>query len=138
MIAVADAIGTHQLPIQHDAKDIHEFLPNDAVHNDLIRQTLRGIYKTNSCSYLDAPIQQDTTLSVLGNVRGELLRAQSTDINQLDFFDKFSAQLINLFDKYPMQIKPVGNHPNTVDRATVLTPSTRYWDADRRIASAKE
>jgi len=138
MSAVADAIGTHQLPVNHDAKDIHEFLPCDAVHNDLIRQTLRGIYKANSCSHLDASIQQDATLIALGSVRGELLRAQSTDVNQLEFFDKFSAQMVILFDKYPMQIKATSNNPNTVDRATVLTPSTRYWNADGRIASAKD
>ena len=138
MVAVADAIGAHQLPVQHDAKDIHEFLPDDAVHNDLMRQTLREIYKASSCSHLDAPLQHETTLIALGKVRGELLRGQSTDVNQLELFDKFSVQLVSLFEKYPAQIKPVSDQPNTVDRATVLTPSTRYWDAEKRVASVKD
>ncbi len=135
MSTVAESIGLHHLPVHPDAKDIHEFLTDDAVHGDLIRQAVRTIYKANACSHLDAAVYQDVTLAALGKLRGTLLRARSTDIDQLEFFDRFSSQIANLFDKYSIVEH---NRSEMYHHASTLTPSTRYWDTELASVSAKE
>jgi hypothetical protein len=87
VLYLADRIGRQHIPVHDDAADIHDLLGADAVHHELIKNTVRRIYRSNHCGHLDAPITQDKTFKVLGAIRKELAGSQFTDIDQINLLD---------------------------------------------------
>ncbi len=87
VLYLADRIGRQHIPAHEDADDIHDLLGADAVHHELIKNTIRQIYRTNHCGHLDAPITQDKTFKVLGAIRKELAGSQFTDIDQINLLE---------------------------------------------------
>ena len=87
VLYLADRIGRQHIPAQDDAADIHHLLSADAVHHELIKNTVRLIYRSNHCGHLDAPVTQDKTFKVLGAIRKELAGSQFTDIDQINLLE---------------------------------------------------
>ena len=87
VLYLADRIGRQHIPAHDDAADIHDLLGADAVHHELIKNTVRRIYRSNHCGHLDAPITQDKTFKVLGAIRKELASSQFTDIDQINLLE---------------------------------------------------
>lgn len=87
VLYLADRIGRQHIPAQDNAVDIHALLGADAVHHDLIKDTVRRIYRANRCGHLDADISRDETFVVLGEIRKQLASSQFTDIDQINLLE---------------------------------------------------
>lgn len=87
MTRLAELVGHHQLPIKPDAADINEILEGDAVHYELVREVVRAIYRSSRCSHLDAEVRAETVFNSLGGIRGRLIAAGDTDIDQVNLIE---------------------------------------------------
>lgn len=87
MTRLAELVGHHQLPIKPDAADINDLLDGDAVHYELIREVVRSIYRASRCSHLDSEVRAETVFNSLGGIRGRLIAAGDTDIDQINLLE---------------------------------------------------
>lgn len=88
MVRLADLVGHHQLPVNRDAEDIHDFLDGEPVHRELAREVVRTIYRGGRCSHLDAKIRAETVFNSLGGIRGQLLADRDTDVDQINLLEE--------------------------------------------------
>lgn len=77
-------IGQCQIPIHSDAMHPDNIVAQDAVHYQLVKSTLRTIYRANHCYHLDARISFLPTFDALGKIQTELLESSSADIDQVN------------------------------------------------------
>jgi len=80
---LAEQIGHHQIPVRETAVDIHGFLGPEGVHHDLIKRTVRSLYRANRCGHLDARVQPGPCMDVLYALRQELLLGGIADVDQV-------------------------------------------------------
>jgi len=88
MLELADQIGRHHLPVRESAHEIGEFLGDDAIHHDLVKNVVRSVYKANRCGHLNAPVFAYQTFDAIGAVRGRLLRSITTDVDAIRLLDQ--------------------------------------------------
>lgn len=77
---LAEKVGLHQIPVLPNANEIRYFLAEDAVHHQFVTTLVRDIYKKNLCGHLDANIDPEKTMSLLGIMRSALLTEKDADI----------------------------------------------------------
>jgi len=93
MLELADRIGRHHLPVRESAHEIGEFLGDDAIHHDLVKNVVRSVYKANRCGHLNAPVFAYQTFDAIGAVRGSLLRSTATDVDAIRLLDQLDDQV---------------------------------------------
>ena len=86
---LAEKIGLHQIPVVANASEIRYFLAEDAVHHQFVTTLVRKIYKSNRCGHLDAVLDQDKTMSLLGKLRAELFAEDDADICKVRLMNQF-------------------------------------------------
>jgi hypothetical protein len=77
---LSEKIGLHQIPVVSNANEIRYFIAEDAVHHQLVTTLVRDIYKINNCGHLDALIDAEKTITLLGTIRATLLAKEDADI----------------------------------------------------------
>lgn len=95
---LAEHIGLHQIPVVPGATEIRYFLAEDAVHHQLVTALVRDIYKKNNCGHLDAAIDTEMTLQLLGALRAALLTEDDTDICKFRLINdlcEYSKEILN-------------------------------------------
>ena len=90
-IYLSDNIGQCQIPIHSDAMHPDNIVAQDAVHYQLVKSTLRTIYRTNRCYHLDAPISFLPTFDALGKIQIKLLESSSADIDQVNLLHQIGS-----------------------------------------------
>jgi len=85
---LAEQIGLHQIPVVCSANEIRFFLAEDAVHHKFVTKLVRDLYKKNSCGHLDACIDPEITISMLGATRAALLTQNDADICQVGLMNQ--------------------------------------------------
>lgn len=87
MTRLAEFVGHHQLPIKPDAADINDILDGDPIHNELVREVVRSIYRSSRCSHLGGEVRAETVFNCLGGIRGRLLADGDTDVDQINLLE---------------------------------------------------
>jgi|GEM_PF-4834837 len=88
MLELAECIGRHHLPLVEDAHEIGDFLGEDAIHHELVKNVVRSVYKANRCGYLNAEVSANRTFDAIGAVRGELLRTSTADLDAIQLLEQ--------------------------------------------------
>lgn len=96
---LAEKIGMHQIPVVANASEIRYFLAEDAVHHQFVTTLVRRIYKSNRCGHLDALLDQDKTMSLLGKVRAELFAEDDADICKVRLMNQLCDVSTTILDK---------------------------------------
>jgi len=122
MTRLAELVGHHQLPIKPDAADINEILDGDPVHGELIREVVRGIYRSGRCNHLDAEVRAETVFNSLGGIRGRLLADGDTDVDQVNLLEDLGwASRVLFAPASPAEHdEDSGSDAGTDDRPVVL------------------
>lgn len=102
MLELADCIGRHHLPIMEDAHEIGEFLGDDAIHHEIVKDLVRSVYKANRCGHLNAEVTANRTFDAIGGVRGKLLRSATADLDAIQLLEQLDFHVGRLFS--PEQI----------------------------------
>lgn len=97
IVQLAHCIGLHQIPVQAQASDIHNFLGADAVHDALIKRVTQNVYRANCCGHLDAAVSPRATFAALGRIRGELSQCRRADIDQVNLLDTIGWVVRDVF-----------------------------------------
>lgn len=106
MLKLADWVGHHHLPIRNDAVDIHQILEGEPIHNKLVQDIVRSIYRLNHCNHLDDWVDTEIVFDALGEIRERLLDHTSTDIDQINLLEEMGWAMRSLFstiDSMPKQ-----------------------------------
>lgn len=86
---LAEKIGMHQIPVIANASEIRYFLAEDGVHHQFVTSLVRDIYKINRCGHLDAILDQEKTMSLLGRSRVEIVNGDDADICRVRLMNEF-------------------------------------------------
>ena len=94
----AEHLGRHQVPLRDRAEDINCFLASDAVHQELIQEVVRKVYRANRCSHLDAAVSLEDTFTILGQMQKALLNSPRADVDQMSLLDSIGWHTRQYFD----------------------------------------
>ena len=106
----AEQLGRHHVPLREHTDDINDFLAPDAVHHELIQQTVRAVYRANNCGHLNAAVSLGPTFTALGQVRLGLANSAKADIDQINLLESLGWHTKQYFG-----CKPEGQRPTSVD-----------------------
>lgn len=120
MTRLAELVGHHHLPVKPDAADINDLLDGDAVHYELIREVVRSIYRASRCSHLDAEVRAEAVFNSLGGIRGRLIAAGDTDIDQINLLENLGWASRAVFAPAPPPEDDSEPGAGAGDRAVVL------------------
>jgi len=98
---LAERIGHHQIPVRDTASDIHGFLGPEGVHHDLIKRTVRSLYRANRCGHLDARVQAGPSMEVLHTLRHELRGGGVADVDQVALADQLCEHAAEFLEYRP-------------------------------------
>ena len=76
-------LGDHQLPIRESWDKASRIVEEDAVHYELMRDIISGIFRASGCSNGSHPVRLEPTLDWLGEVNHRLLEGDTPDIESI-------------------------------------------------------
>lgn len=91
LMALEDRLGTCHVLVNRHAKEPAGILLPTGVHDTLIRELVRAVYKSNRCYHVRAKVQETETLRALAPVRARLIEDPATDWATVQFLDRFHA-----------------------------------------------
>lgn len=91
LLALEDRLGTCHVLVNRHAKEPAGILLPTGVHDTLIRELVRAVYKSNRCYHVRAKVQEAETLRALAPVRARLIEDPATDWATVQFLDRFHA-----------------------------------------------
>lgn len=96
---LARRVGTHQLPFNTAATQLHGLIESSAVHYELVTRILAAIYARNHCRGLHDQVSLDATFDALAPIRLALLHSPRTDVDTIRLLEDVCVSLTLIFDK---------------------------------------
>lgn len=91
LLALEDRLGTCHVLVNRHAKEPAGILLPTGVHDTLVRELVRAVYKGNRCYHVRAAVQEPETLRALAPVRARVIEDPATDWATVQFLDRFHA-----------------------------------------------
>ncbi|MDD3650814.1 hypothetical protein [Immundisolibacter sp.] len=124
-IWLENRLGTCHLLVNRDAKEPADLLLATGLHDRLVRELLRAVYKSNRCYHIRARLSAERTLAALQPVREKVLDDPGTDLHTVQFLDAVDVAVRAAFavpPPAPVSLAPRG-------RVIPLPPSRRLQRA---------
>ncbi len=86
-IWLENQLGTCHLLVNRTAKEPADLLLATGLHDRLVNELMRAVYKSNRCYHIRAVIQAGPTLAALQPVREKILDQATTDLSTVRFLD---------------------------------------------------
>lgn len=86
-IWLENQLGTCHLLVNRAAKEPADLLLATGLHDRLLNELMRAVYKSNRCYHIRAAIQAGPTLAALQPVREKILDQPTTDLSTVRFLD---------------------------------------------------
>ncbi len=86
-IWLENQLGTCHLLVNRTAKEPADLLLATGLHDRLVNELMRAVYKSNRCYHIRAIIQAGPTLAALQPVREKILDQPTTDLSTVRFLD---------------------------------------------------
>jgi hypothetical protein len=80
-------LGTCHLLVNRDAKEPADLLLATGLHDRLLRELLKAVYKANRCYHIRARLSAANTLSALQPLREKVLDEPATDLHTVRLLD---------------------------------------------------
>jgi hypothetical protein len=93
-----DGLGNRHLPLNPAPTGIKDILSGNALHHELVRDTIRAIYRGNRCQRLSDAVTTEATFQALAPVRTAALASETADIELYRFLDDLSVAIHAGFD----------------------------------------
>ena len=90
-IWLENRLGTCHLLVNREAKEPADLLLATGLHDRLVHELLRAVYKSNRCYHIRARLSADHTLRALQPVREKVLDEPATDLHTVRFLDALDA-----------------------------------------------
>lgn len=90
-IWLENRLGTCYLLVNRAAKEPADLLQATGLHDRLVHELLRAVYKSNRCYHIRAPVSAERTLAALQPVREKVLDQAATDLSTVRFLDAVDA-----------------------------------------------
>ena len=87
-IALEHRLGTRYLLVDREAKEPADLLLPTGVHDRLLREILRAVYKACECYHIKAPLSRARTLAAIAPILGRLREAPDSDIDVIRLVDE--------------------------------------------------
>jgi len=86
-IWLENQLGTCHLLVNRTAKEPADLLLATGLHDRLVNELMRAVYKSNRCYHIRAAIQAGPTLAALQPIREKILDQPTTDLSTARFLD---------------------------------------------------
>ena len=86
-IWLENQLGTCHLLVNRTAKEPADLLLATGLHDRLVNELMRAVYKSNRCYHIRAAILAGPTLAALQPVREKVLDQPTTDLSTVRFLD---------------------------------------------------
>lgn len=86
-IRLENHLGTCHLLVNRDAKEPADLLLATGLHDRLLKELLRAVYKANRCYHIRAPLLAENTLAALQPLREKVLEEPATDLHTVRLMD---------------------------------------------------
>jgi hypothetical protein len=86
-IWLENRLGTCHLLVNRDAKEPADLLLATGLHDRLLRELLRAVYKANRCYHIRARLSAESTLTALQPLREKVLEEPATDLHTVRLLD---------------------------------------------------
>jgi hypothetical protein len=86
-IWLENRLGTCHLLVNRDAKEPADLLLATGLHDRLLRELLRAVYKANRCQHIRARLSAESTLTALQPLREKVLEEPTTDLHTVRLLD---------------------------------------------------
>lgn len=86
-IWLENRLGTCHLLVNRAAKEPADLLQATGLHDRLVHELLRAVYKSNRCYHIRASILAGPTLAALQPLREKILDQPTTDLSTVRFLD---------------------------------------------------
>lgn len=96
-IWLENELGTCHLLVNRAAKEPADLLLATGLHDQLVRELLRAVYKSNRCYHIRARLSAERTLAALQPVREKVLDQPATDLLTVRFLDAVDAAVRGAF-----------------------------------------
>ncbi|GAB4348130.1 MAG: hypothetical protein Kow0073_00670 [Immundisolibacter sp.] len=113
-IWLENQLGTCHLLINRAAKEPADLLLATGLHDRLVKELLRAIYKSNRCYHIRARISAEPTLAALQPIREKVLDQPATDLLTVRFLDAVDAAVRAAFRL------PLHDHPRPAAPAQII------------------
>ena len=120
-IWLENRLGTCHLLVNRTAKEPADLLQATGLHDRLVRELLKAIYKGNKCYHVRAYVSAERTLEALQPVREKVLDQPATDLTTVDFLDAVDAAVRAAFALPAM----LGNRPDEGTAQIIPLPNRR-------------
>ncbi len=90
-IRLENQLGTCHLLVNRTAKEPADLLLATGLHDRLVNELMRAVYKSNRCYHIRAAILAGPTLAALQPLREKVLDQPSTDLSTVRFLDAIDA-----------------------------------------------
>ena len=115
-IWLENRLGTCHLLVNRAAKEPADLLQATGLHDRLVQELLRAIYKSNRCYHIRAQLSPERTLAALQPVREKVLDRPGTDLSTVCFLDAFDDAVRAAF------ALPTAPVPATIAHTTPVIP----------------
>ena len=96
-------LGTCHLLVNRDAKEPADLLLATGLHDRLLKELLRAVYKANRCYHIRARLSAETTLAALQPLREKVLEQAATDLHTVRLLDAVDLAVRAAFAMPSMQ-----------------------------------
>lgn len=86
-IRLEHRLGTCHLLVNRDAKEPADLLMSTGLHDRLLKELLRAVYKANRCYHIRARLSAANTLAALQPLREKVLEEPATDLHTVRLLD---------------------------------------------------
>lgn len=86
-IWLENRLGTCHLLVNRDAKEPADLLLATGLHDKLLKELLRAVYKANRCYHIRAGLSAENTLAALQPLREKVLEEPATDLHTVRLLD---------------------------------------------------
>lgn len=91
LLALEDRLGTCHVLVNRQAKEPAGILLPTGVHDTLVRELARAVYRNNRCYHVRARVQEVETLRALLPGHTRVIEDPATDWATVQFLDRFHA-----------------------------------------------
>lgn len=97
---IARELGDSHLTVNPKAGDIHGLLAADSDTKDFLRKAIKKSYKQSKCNYLEAPVNIEVVLDVLGETAYALRDNQRDDLFDIELLEEIGWLISQRYGHY--------------------------------------
>ncbi len=118
-IALEHRLGTRHLLVDRHAKEPADLLLPTGVHDRLLREILRAVYKASECYHIKARLNGAKTLAAIAPIQARLRDADDSDLDVIRLVDELFCSAEELLCKADTELPRAA-----VDDLRELAPAT--------------